>query len=434
MREAFIIIEWIITIGEVAAFFMLLHTLTEGRFKERRQMLYCCLISGMVSMGVVLQNLFGLQLSFSRLMYAVVAFGLGAVILYKGRILDIFIMAIVYLEWKTWMDAVLVSVLASVGMTRHLFNFGIQRIAIILGVNICEILLMWLFCKFIKRLKIQFQFMVKNSMLFMICFGGGAVGTYFWMYQVEKMVPIHMNLIQTVIGIVCIWLMVSGYLLYRVREIQKEKAYTVQQNQVLETNYITVKESYESNAKLYHDMRNHMALLQRYLEDEKVPEAKEYLKKLSGERALYPASNYTGLETIDYILSQKKNKAVKNHIQMEIHAEYPKDCKINHVDLCTILTNLLDNAIEACMEQPEGEKRDIQVTIRRVHQFIIIRIANSSITPPKIRDGKLITTKRDAVMHGWGMKSVATAVEKYQGTLDYEYENQVVTVSAMLFY
>lgn len=100
---------------------------------------------------------------------------------------------------------------------------------------------------------------------------------------------------------------------------------------------------------------------------------------------------------------------------MKIHGEYPKDCKIDPVDLCTILTNLLDNAVEACMKQPEGEPREIQVTIRRLHQFIIIKIANSSIASPDIRNGKLHTSKKDGNLHGWGMRSVLSAVEKIRG-------------------
>ena len=181
-------------------------------------------------------------------------------------------------------------------------------------------------------------------------------------------------------------------------------------------------------------MNNHFLLLQSYLKENKVEEARAYLEKLSKERTKHIYERYTGIEAIDYILSQKREKAENNRIHMKIHGEYPKDCKIDPVDLCTILTNLLDNAVEACMKQPEGEPREIQVTIRRLHQFIIIKIANSSIASPDIRNGKLHTSKKDGNLHGWGMRSVLSAVEKNQGTVQYEYREKMFTVSAMLFY
>jgi len=243
-----------------------------------------------------------------------------------------------------------------------------------------------------------------------------------------------LNGFQLTMGIMLIFAMMVLYLWLQMRKEKKEKAYTIQQNTILEKNYVAAKESYETNAKLYHDMNNHFLLLQSYLKENRVEEAEAYLKKLSGGGMKYDYERYTGIEAIDYILSQKQEKAENNRIHMKIHGEYPKDCKIDPVDLCTILTNLLDNAVEACMKQPEGEPREIQVTIRRLHQFIIIKIANSSIVSPDIRNGKLHTSKKDRNLHGWGMRSVLSAVEKYQGTVQYEYREKIFTVSAMLFY
>ena len=70
---------------------------------------------------------------------------------------------------------------------------------------------------------------------------------------------------------------------------------------------------------------------------------------------------------------------------------------------------LLDNAMEACARQPEGESREITVTIRRINLFLIIRITNSSVAAPTIIDGSLVTSKRDKRLHGWGLRSVKAA-------------------------
>lgn len=162
--------------------------------------------------------------------------------------------------------------------------------------------------------------------------------------------------------------------------------------------------------------------------------SQQYLQKLGGESHPYAVEKWTGVEAIDYILSQKVVSAESMGIQTEIHAEYPKECGIDPVDLCTILTNLMDNAIEACAKQPEGLERSISLTIRRIHQFIIIRLSNSAASEPVMKQGRLVTSKQDAEHHGWGTRSVQSAVEKYQGTVEYSYENGTFTVNVMMFY
>ena len=142
----------------------------------------------------------------------------------------------------------------------------------------------------------------------------------------------------------------------------------------------------------------------------------------------------TGIEAVDYILSQKEKWASEKGIDMSIHAEYPKNCSIDSVDLCTILTNLLDNAIEACERCSPEIERKIKLTIRRIHQFIIIKIENSSSTTPTIRNEKMMTTKINKSMHGWGIQNVRAAVEKYHGVMEYDYKNNIFTMNVMLFY
>lgn len=133
-------------------------------------------------------------------------------------------------------------------------------------------------------------------------------------------------------------------------------------------------------------------------------------------------------------MSQKAAFARQQNVETSIHAEYPKDCKIDPVDLCTILTNLLDNAMEACGKLPEASAKILSVTIRRINQFIIIQIANSCIEEPVISKGNFKTSKTDKRHHGWGMKNVRLAVEKCHGTMEYEYNKNMFIVSVMLFY
>lgn len=154
---------------------------------------------------------------------------------------------------------------------------------------------------------------------------------------------------------------------------------------------------------------------------------------VDGEIQCYSRSvtHYTGIEAIDFILTQKLNDAQAQGIHVTANAEFPKDCAIDPVDLCTILTNLLDNAIRAAAACPDGT---LSLSIRRFRQTILIRVTNSAMAPPRTAGRRFLTTKRDAAHHGWGLASVTSAAEKYDGTLETSYEDGQFSASVLLFY
>ena len=127
--------------------------------------------------------------------------------------------------------------------------------------------------------------------------------------------------------------------------------------------------------------------------------------------------------------------AKKQGIEIDVNAEFPKDCNITSDDLCVVLFNLLDNAMEACqkfMRQTKTPPR-VQVTLRRIHQFLIIKIQNPCVLPRKLF-GIFPTTKADAGHHGIGLRNVREKVEKYNGSLEFEVEGGMFTVTALLFF
>lgn len=90
---------------------------------------------------------------------------------------------------------------------------------------------------------------------------------------------------------------------------------------------------------------------------------------------------------------------------------------IKSADLCAILGNLLDNAIEACAKVEDEEKRHIRLLIRRIQQMLVIKVENTYSYKPVVKDGNFQTSKTDGGLHGWGIKSAKTAAEKYDGMI-----------------
>ena len=77
--------------------------------------------------------------------------------------------------------------------------------------------------------------------------------------------------------------------------------------------------------------------------------------------------------------------------------------------------NLLDNAIEAARQVSDPSGRTVALTIRRIHQMLVIKVENSFAAAPVQEGGELKTTKTEGGLHGWGLKSAQTAAEKYDG-------------------
>lgn len=125
---------------------------------------------------------------------------------------------------------------------------------------------------------------------------------------------------------------------------------------------------------------------------------------------------WTGDKALDYLISSKLALAEQEHIKTKVNIEYPHNTNIRSVDLTTILGNLLDNALEAAQAAPDG-LRFLNLTIRRINAMLIIKVENGYGHDLKREDGKLLTTKSDRAFHGWGLKSVQTAADRYDGTI-----------------
>ena len=100
-------------------------------------------------------------------------------------------------------------------------------------------------------------------------------------------------------------------------------------------------------------------------------------------------------------------------------------------DLCIIFGNLLDNAIEACSKMNNIPK-EIFIKVRMQHDIIYIYVKNTSYKYPKKIDGKFITSKKNKEYHGIGIESVRKSVEKYNGHLDFDYDNNMFRTTIII--
>ena len=218
-------------------------------------------------------------------------------------------------------------------------------------------------------------------------------------------------------------------------EVEKELArLKSEQAELLERDYTAVNRAYQVNARLFHDLHNHIGVLRQFLTHEKYGEAVRYLDELQAPVRNLTATVWTGDETADYLINSKAAAAEAAGIRFQVQVEFPRRTNIRSVDLCAILGNLLDNAIEAARQVPDPSRRTAALTIRRIHQMLVIKVENSFSSVPVQENGELKTTKTEGGLHGWGLKSAQAAAEKYDGMVQAGVSGEVFRAVATLSY
>ena len=182
----------------------------------------------------------------------------------------------------------------------------------------------------------------------------------------------------------------------------------------------------ENVRSVYHDMKNHLLVLQRQINS---PETAEMVEKLQSQVAMYEDYEHTGNDILDIILKEKSETAREKHIALSVTADLNGVDFIEPLDVSTIFGNGLDNAIEASEKLPE-EQRAILVKAGRVQNFFSVLIENSCLQNREYT--KQRTTKSDDFLHGFGISNMRKAAEKYDGQLTIKCENEKFTLKILI--
>ncbi|RHO90497.1 ATP-binding protein [Ruminococcus sp. AF41-9] len=109
-----------------------------------------------------------------------------------------------------------------------------------------------------------------------------------------------------------------------------------------------------------------------------------------------------------------------DNINIEFHIEANVvDMVMEDIDIIILLENLFDNAIEAV--EKCNDRKEIRFNIRNVNSMLILKIWNCSCKMPEVKKDRFITDKNDSKGHGWGLESVKYIVQKYNGSIEFEY-------------
>lgn len=218
-------------------------------------------------------------------------------------------------------------------------------------------------------------------------------------------------------------------------ESNKEKLqYMQKQFQVQEDHYRELEQrQYEIN-EFYHNMKNFLLAIEGYIDDGEYMQAKEKIRKAN--ETLHSESHSrikTGNTCLDALLNAKIIRMQRSEIEFEYNVRIPNVLSIDYIDLCIIIGNAMDNAIEAC-ENISGQPRKISLTCIQTGNYISIVIKNTiDKNTPILKEQNYATTKTDRVNHGYGLRSIRHIAEKNKGNVIIEHTDDYFQLKIILY-
>lgn len=201
------------------------------------------------------------------------------------------------------------------------------------------------------------------------------------------------------------------------------------QNKLLEKQVQEVQNIYMTMRGWRHDYHNHLQAMKAYVMMGQVDQLNEYLELLEQDLDQVNQLIESGNVNLDAILNSKISMILKDGIEVEYKATCPEKLSVSDIDLCALIGNLIDNAVEACEAMEEG-KPYIRLYIGIMKKQLYISVTNSTKEKVRKLDQEYISKKRGN--HGHGLKRINLVVEKYGGYINRQNEPGVFVTEIML--
>lgn len=229
-------------------------------------------------------------------------------------------------------------------------------------------------------------------------------------------------------------LIMTIYLVIMIKNENDERAKQDLMNSKLklqEEYYSSLEESQMQVKKLYHDMKNHLENISNL--NKNSDESKEYINELKEQINNSNNVKSTGNAIVDIILNEKKKVCIKEGIDFEINVNSKDLSFMKNVDISNIFSNVLNNAIEACQKIENGEKY-IKLEAYKIKRYYVIYCENSKMNKIKRAGSRFITEKKDAFIHGIGIRSIETSAKAYDGdiVIDYDEDKFIIKILILL--
>lgn len=213
--------------------------------------------------------------------------------------------------------------------------------------------------------------------------------------------------------------------LYEKKEIEVERAVLNIMTSQFDNEIEALKKS-EQQSRIYrHDLRHHLNYLNACIADNRLTEAADYIRQTCTDIDNAKVTQYSNNESVNLILSSYAGRAKEKNIAMTIHVSTDNFQRFQITDLCSLLANALENAVNACVQIEEQDKRCIRLRMYEKNNKLCLSLSNSyGCTPPRFLQGIPISCQSG---HGIGIKSIMHVAEKYDGIYQFAAKNGIFT-------
>ena len=263
------------------------------------------------------------------------------------------------------------------------------------------------------------------------------IWTFFFLLSSEyAAMTLSMNIeVNIIILFITLILLIASIVLFAYLIINNlKKQHYKKLSDLLEDNIIKQAKHYEKTIKRYNDLRtfkhdyNNLKIgLNNLLETGQIDEAIKYLNSSDEKfKAQYQLIN-TGNTIVDAIFSDKQSEIIQNNIKIKFNGIIPYDA-LEIADLCVVLGNSLDNAVEACAKISENIEKIIEIEVKKNRELLLIQMKNPIHDKVNINNNTVKTTKENAEVHGIGFYSINNIVKKYDGFYEIESDDTHFTL------
>lgn len=195
-----------------------------------------------------------------------------------------------------------------------------------------------------------------------------------------------------------------------------------------DTEIVVLQKSLEDTATYRHDMRHHFMILAEYIQNDETAKALDYIKIAQKDIDLLTPKKYCNNNSTNLILSHYCSLAQRSGIRFEVTVKIPEVITLSDTELCTLLSNGIENAINAASRCENGN-RWVEIDCKTHKTSLLISIRNSYVGDVRIEGGLPVS---DQPLHGFGVKSIRSIVERHNGMYSFDTKDSCFTMRLIL--
>ena len=178
--------------------------------------------------------------------------------------------------------------------------------------------------------------------------------------------------------------------------------------------YHSIRQAIDDTRRARHELKHYITVLKTLYHSGDMASLKRRLDELDEHSSHLPPLNYSLHPLVNSLLTDCAAKAGALHIATDFRIALPESFVMPEMDLCCLLSNILDNALEACQRIPDGESRYIHLTMYLKGYFLFLSCENSSPGRPEaLSGGRFRTSKADGTSHGYGLEIIQKIAKYY---------------------